>query len=91
MTLTETAKRISAHLRRFEADAGINRATGRSAYLGIKPYYGAGAIRSGRFVGVMYITYQGRTSLKRDEAESYLAWLDAGNVGRHFKALRGES
>ncbi len=90
MTLTETAARISAHLKRFEADDGINRSKRQGAYLGTKPYYGAGAIRSGRFVGVKYVSYQGRYNLKRDEAEAYLAWLDDGNVGRHFEFQRAK-
>ena len=85
MTLTETAKRISTHLKRFEADPAINAVRANSQS---RPYYGAGAIRLGRFVNVQYITYQGRTNLSRQRAEEYLAWLDDGNEGRHFEAER---
>ncbi len=73
MRLTETAARISAHLKDFEADDGINRSKRQGAYLGTKPYYYANAIRLGRFVGVCYVSYQGRTNITRQEAEAYLA------------------
>ena len=35
-----------------------------------------------------YVSYQGEASLKKAEAEAYLAWLDAGNVGRHYEQQR---
>ena len=84
LTLTELASRIAAHLKRFERDPEINEQRGHG-----RPYYHAGAYRGGSRVMVSYVTYQGRSSLKRDEAERYLAWLDAGNVGRHYEAFRG--
>ncbi len=84
MTLTETAKRISAHLKRFESDPVINVVRNH----GGKRYYNANAVRLGQFVGVSYISYQGRTNLARPRAEAYLAWLDDGNEGRHFEAER---
>lgn len=77
------AKQIDAHLRRFEADPVINAWIDGKAG-GLRPYYGAGALATGRFVSIFYIRYQGRSTLPRDEAEQYLAWLDAGNVGKHF-------
>ena len=88
VTLTETAKRISAHLKRFEADPDSNRPKRQGAYLGINPYRNANAVRLGRFVGVRYISYQGRHNITRQEAERYLSWLDAGHVGTHWQALR---
>jgi len=57
---------------------------------GLRPYYGAGAWYSGGSkLGVRYISYQSQTFLTRSEAEAYLAWLDAGNVGRHYRSLEG--
>lgn len=84
--MTFIAQRIAAHLRRFEADPKINREReGRG-----KPYYnaGAGAAAGARRITVVYVSYQGASRLTRAHAELYLAWLDAGNVGRHFEALR---
>jgi hypothetical protein len=36
----------------------------------------------------VYISHQGECFLKRAEAEKYLAWLDAGNVGKHYGVPR---
>jgi hypothetical protein len=90
-TLTEIAKRIAAHLKRFEADPEINaerfyesRRTGRRESSG-HPYYHAGAWRAGNRVKVIYVSYHDPSSLTRAEAEAYLTWLDAGNVGTFFR------
>ncbi len=90
--LDEIAARINTHLRCFEADPKINKNTKRDR-TGLSDYYNAGSSASGSRVFVTYISYQGRTSLTKKLALLYLAWLDAGNVGRHWKALevnRGE-
>ena len=88
-TLTEIAQRISAHLKRFEADEQINRHSDeRVSQRGLRPYFNAGASRSGRYVRVTYITYQLGLNLPREDALVYLQWLDAGNVGKHQRALR---
>jgi hypothetical protein len=84
MKLDEIASRINAHLKRFEADPKINVARGGN----LRPYYYAGAHRRGRFVGVRYVSFQGVRSISKADAERYLAWLDAGNEGRHHEALR---
>jgi len=86
-SMEEIGSRINAHLKRFEKDKAINKnsqADGR----GLSDYYCASAGRAGRFVCVTYITYQGHSSLTRAQAEAYLKWLDAGNAGKHFEALR---
>lgn len=85
MTLTEIGDRINRHLKRFEADPAINV---RDPEYRMSRFYVANAARAGRYVQVTYVTYLGGTNLTRDEAERYLAWLDAGNVGRHYEALR---
>lgn len=81
LPLREIAARITAHLRRFEADPEIN-----ERVLGLAMYSGARADTPlrGRLVRVTYIAFQGAHRLSRTDAEAYLAWLDAGNVGDHL-------
>jgi hypothetical protein len=81
--LADIASKIRAHLKRFEADPKIN-----TKRRGLSRYYGAGAHASGARVGMRYIAFQGVTYVSKADALRYLAWLDAGNVGRHFEALR---
>lgn len=93
MKLDEIAKRISTHLKRFEADKdGINATRVQTNYRGqesrLPPYFLAGAGASGRYVYVTYVNYQGESHLTKAQALRYLAWLDAGNVGKHWDALR---
>lgn len=84
MKLDEIAKRINAHLKRFESDPKINTKTTGN----LRRYFVAGAVASGTRIFVTYITYQGHSSLSKADALAYLAWLDAGNVGRHYDAVR---
>lgn len=82
----ELASKINAYLKRFEADkSGVNKPYTDGGRKGLVPYYNAGAYAAGGRVLVIYVSYQGRTGLTIAEAEAYLAWLDAGNVGRHFE------
>jgi hypothetical protein len=75
------AERITAHLKRMEADPKINlprtheSATGDSVTTVL--FYHAGAGWNGNRVSISYVTYQGSRSLKLDEAELYLEALDA--------------
>jgi hypothetical protein len=82
LTLTEIAKRIDRHLSRFERTPALNPP---DPTYGTQLYCAAGAYRGGRYVMVQYDAYQGQTALLRNRAEAYLAWLDAGNVGTHWK------
>ena len=82
MTLTQVAAKISEYLQKFEADPKINVKRDGGT---ISPYWQSGAYQAGRFVGVIYVRFQGSFTLKRDEAEKYLAWLEAGNVGKHLQ------
>lgn len=87
--MKELAARISAHLKRFEADPEINRhAAARREQDRTVPYYTARAFVAGAWIGIVYVSYQGATNVPRADAERYLAKLDAGFVGRHFEALR---
>jgi len=93
----ELAQKIDAHLKRFERDPEINpgKRFDKEAKewipdeMGIRDYYGARAHGDRHRVWVIYVTYQGGDHLSIEDAQKYLAWLDAGNVGRHFEALRG--
>ena len=88
MTLTEIARRIHDHLKAMEADPVFNAPYEARGAKGLRHYYNSGAGRAGRYVWVVYVNYQGHISLTRAEAERYLAWLDAGNRGSHWEALR---
>lgn len=92
----ELAQKIDAHLKRFERSPKIN--PGRRYdkdkkkwvpdKMGIRDYYGAWARGDRHRVRVLYVAYQGSSVLSIEDAEKYLAWLDAGHVGRHYEALR---
>lgn len=85
----EIGERIDAHLKRFEADPKINIDLSEHG-TGLHTYYRAGAAGSRARVYISYVAYQGHTALKKPEAYEYLRWLDAGNVGKHWKALHGD-
>ena len=75
------AERIRDHLRRFESDPAVNIRGGT----GLQPYYCPSAYPGPKCVHVCYISFQGHSKLTLEEAEAYLSWLDAGNVGTHQK------
>jgi hypothetical protein len=79
--LREIAEAINVHLKRFEANPAVNIPRND-----LHPYYRAGSWYPGAGkVSVMYVSYQGPTKMTRAEAEQYLAWLDAGNAGKHYQ------
>lgn len=86
MKLEEIAERINAYLVRFEKDPKLNKRDPSRA--NTTPFYNAHAFRAGRYVRIMYVSYQGIGSITKQEAEQYLAWLGAGNVGKHYAAAR---
>lgn len=71
MTLREIASAIDRHLKRLEA-LGLIGLDHAGAY-----YMGGARIR------LTYESRKGGTTLSRTKAEAYLAWLEAGHVGRH--------
>lgn len=99
-TKTEVAavlgKKIDEHLRRLEADEALNPRrrfdTDRKTWVldptGMPSFYGARAAGDRYRVWVIYVSFQGGSYMSIEDAEKYLAWLDAGNVGRHYEALR---
>jgi hypothetical protein len=87
-TLKDIAACISAHLKRIEADPKLNKfkhSTPEQASGHFTPFWLARCWGSGRGVGILYVGYQSPTTLTRRQAERYLAWLDAGNVGKHWQ------
>jgi hypothetical protein len=84
MKLTEIAERIGIHLRRLEQDTEFN--APHPVYK-TRRLFCAHAHRGGSYVMVRYVSYQGTISLTKENALKYLAWLDAGNKGRHWEAL----
>lgn len=81
--LAEIAARIDEHLKRIERDPKLNPWDNGKVH-GTRPFFHSGAFARGSRVGVMYVSYQGTTHMKKVDALKYLAWLDAGNVGKHW-------
>lgn len=92
----ELGQKIDRHLKRIERDPKLN--PGRrfdkekDAWIpdemGVRDYYGANAHGDRHRVRISYITYQAASFLPIEDAEKYLAWLDAGNVGSHHEAIK---
>jgi hypothetical protein len=86
-TNNEIAVRIDEYLKRFERDPKINIVKPGRTGTTFQKYYEAGAWASGKFIYIRYKIYQGAVPLTRAKAERYLAWLDAGNVGKHVELI----
>lgn len=83
LKLPEIAKRIGAHLARMEADPTLNTANPHSKS-GSRKYRNAVSYQAGPKLAVVYVSLHGATLLTKAEALAYLAWLDAGNSGKHL-------
>ena len=91
----DLADRIDAHLKRIENDPKLNPSkhydkqlkkwTVDKTGMGVRDFFSAYAVGDRHRVCVLYVSYQGNSHITIEEAEAYLAWLDAGNVGRHFE------
>lgn len=102
-TKTEIAavlgQKINAHLQRIEHDKVLNpgkrydkdQKTWVPDEMGVRSFYGARARGDRHRVWIIYVTYQSGSYLSVEDAETYLAWLAAGSVGRHFAAIREAS
>ena len=96
MKLKEIADRIDAHLKRIEHDPKLNAPYKPYAEsknpdhrnVELHRYYQAGAHDCGSKVCLQYVSYQLTSKLTKAEALEYLKWLDAGNVGTHYHALK---
>ena len=90
------AQKINAHLQRIENDKTLNPGKRFDKdqkkwvldEMGVRSFCGARSRGDRHRVWVIYITYQGGSHLSIADAMKYLVWLAAGNVGRHFEALR---
>jgi hypothetical protein len=78
MRLKEIAEKINAYLHKFEKDPKMSGPPGRSRF------WGSMAYQAGRYVMIVYVSYQGASSLTREEAEKYLEFLDGGGKGKHY-------
>lgn len=92
-TLATIAARIDAHLKRMERDEVRNLdlipATAKHREQHLSHFYMANCwYAGGAKIRIAYITYQGSRCITRDEALAYLAWLDAGNYGKHHAQQR---
>jgi hypothetical protein len=89
MTITQIAAKIDAHLKRWQADPAINK-TIHQREMRLKTFCMAGCHRAGRFIQITYVSYIGHHSLVKFQAEKYLEWIEAGNVGYHWDAMEEE-
>lgn len=85
----DIAKRISNRLKWLEKNDNPTMPGNHDGSL--KRFWNAGAYRAGRYVKVWYVSYQGGRNLTFDEAERYAQYLEDGNNGRHYEALRTAS
>lgn len=90
VSMAELAEWINLHLKAMEADPEINtrqptgnKVEGLSRFWHSQCYYPGGPK-----IVIIYISFQGSSTLSRSEAEKYLEYLEAGNTGRHWEALR---
>ncbi len=86
MTIAQIGERIDAHLKRIEHDPTLHKCQQDGRW--ISHFWYAGAAAAGRYVMVTYIAYQGTRGISKADAARYLAWLHAGNIGKHWEALR---
>ena len=92
-THADIAAAIKGHLQRFEADPDVNK--GKPGQVppvaaGAARFQGVSATPKGvDQVRIVYHDVTNAADLTQDEAQAYLDWLDAENVGTHFdKAAR---
>jgi hypothetical protein len=78
MKLAEIADRLHSHFKRWESSQKLNPL---SKEYGTRRYFHPGAWARGSRVFVRYVSYQCDHSIKKSDAEAYLAWIEAGNVG----------
>ncbi len=91
ISLTETAKRIARHLVRFAATPSVASKSwidSKGEKRELTLFWHPVCYRAGSRAMVKYVTYQYESSMTKAEAEQYLAWLDDGNVGRHYDAKK---
>ncbi len=88
--LAEIAARIAAHLARFEADQALCKTQnidGPRLTLFARPSV---FVRGPRLL-VSYSSALDTVTITKAQAIAYLAWLDAGGVGRHWEWERALS
>ncbi len=90
ITLIDLAADINHYLRSFAADLHINKPVPMESDPATlrPPYQFTSVCRIRGGVSVTYDPIYGQHRLPRVEAEHYLAWLEAGNVGKHSDMKR---
>ena len=87
--LGEIAERIAAHLARFEADAALCETQNIDGPRG-RLYQSPDARKAGSSLYVKYAPCKD-DNITKATALGYLAWLDAGGVGRHWEWERQQA
>lgn len=81
--LADIAARINTHLKRFAAEPmTAKNADGRTRF------WSPSAVANGRYVSIVYISYQHHSNVPKAEALAYLARLDGGWIGTHHALAR---
>lgn len=88
----DIAAKINEYYKRFEHDPKVNTIT-RSDGSKDTLFYNAGCYASGSHIMIWEISYQIKSSLKKEEALEFLEWLEAGNTGtiHKFKNSKGKN
>lgn len=82
MKLDEIADRIHSHLERIEADTALNAhptVPGQTRLADAQAYATRSSVR------VTYRSFQGESSITKQQAEAYLDALDEGYLGKHHE------
>lgn len=90
LTLPQIAEHITTHLKRMEANPTINTAPGMRPESTMRIFVRPWAYHSGSKLALIYRAWDVHSPayLTKSEAQKYLEWLDAGNSGRHYEALK---
>jgi len=85
LTLTKIADRIDGYLHKLEKVPHLFPHHPDTVPHPLDEPY---AVRRGNRIQVRYLSECRPWDLTREEAECYLRWLRAGNVGKHWNAIR---
>lgn len=90
LKLAEIAARINAYLQGFAADESLVKKTitgldGEEKEITV--FWQPRCSAAGAKVKICYVGYRNDTTLVKEDALTYLKWLDAGNVGKHIEVI----
>jgi hypothetical protein len=81
---TQVALELDGYLKKWEADPKINKPL-KGRHSGLKQFWNAGCWRVGTRLHVVYVAYQGVSTIDFEVAVKWLEWLKQGNVGSHHE------